>query len=349
MGRCVTNDVHLLLDLKNKVNVSLITYGEEAYERFVRLCDKYNIDPCKFRIEVEMRAKGGSVGNTDTYFYGEGRRFRSVKEIVRFYDPHPPITVSDEYIEKQILKKKLDLDRIIRQTVELCEPSVVKLKAEPSIFPFFNEDRYTTGFYDSRGRYRSMCIHPYNKTTIRYGKIGWQHTSDCMCSIHRNKSYWRRLTSKALSIRTNSILNNEDFMETVVGMRSKAYLQYLSDGFIKNFSGILPEYELSQTPESLYTKYVIDEYYPRCAGKGLTSHLDIAHFLAKVFNYKNTQLLLKDGEQATLMGVPKHNKILINGKKGGTICYDAYENFKTIIPSKNAIDYFYKFVIEFGD
>ena len=95
-------------------------------------------------------------------------------------------------------------------------------------------------------------------------------------------------------------------------------------------------------------KFVIDELYPRCEGKFSKESYDIAYFLATVFNYKNTQLIIHNNNHARELGVDTERyKMLINGSKGGTVEESAKEKFSKIIPSDGAISYMLKFVHDF--
>ena len=77
MGRVISNDIHVSFVYdESQLKVNLATYGEEAREKFVRMSSRYGFDPYIFRVEVELRASGKTAGMTDTYYYGEGKRFR---------------------------------------------------------------------------------------------------------------------------------------------------------------------------------------------------------------------------------------------------------------------------------
>ena len=343
MGPIVTNDIHLSLDFGiNEVKVKkLRTYGEEARERFIRVSNRYGIDPHLFRIEVEVRVSGATAGMTDTYYYGEGKRFRSVKEILRF---------TDQDIEKRLTSESSKINETIKIALDLCEPFVVKSEIEPDIFPF-NENLNVVTYIDSRGHSRRMCKNPYNTNVRHYKQLGWDHTSECKCPHHRKFTYWRRLSSKVHGDRQSFIKSkNEHYMQTVVGMSHDKYLEFLHERYRCMFSGLVPESEFQKTPLELFdSDLVIDEFYPRCAGKGLTDPSEIATFLAKVFNYANTQYLLRNGTHARKLGVaPEMNKMLVNNRKGGTICEEARRNFDMIVPAPEAVDYFRSVVEDFG-
>jgi len=201
MGRVISNDIHVSFVYDaSQLKLKLTTYGEEAREKFIRMSAKYGFNPHVFRVEVEVRASGKTAGMTDTYYYREGKRFRSLKEIERFYNPIP---VSDEDIESYIMSRYFsNFDSVIRYTINLCEPSAARSGVQPDIFPFI-EGAHVVTHFDSKGNRRTMCIHPCNSGIRHYGRVGWQHAYACRCPMHINSSYWRRLTSKVLSDRQN--------------------------------------------------------------------------------------------------------------------------------------------------
>ena len=174
MGRVISNDIHVSFVYdESQLKVNLATYGEEAREKFVRMSSRYGFDPYIFRVEVELRASGKTAGMTDTYYYGEGKRFRSLKEIERFYKPNP-IPSSDEEIESYLMSRYLsNFDSVIRYTINLCEPSVARSEVQPDIFPFI-EGAHVVTHFDSKGNLRTMCIHPYNSGIRHYNRVGWQ-------------------------------------------------------------------------------------------------------------------------------------------------------------------------------
>jgi hypothetical protein len=354
MGGVISNDIHVSFVYDgSQLKVKLATYGEEAREKFIRMSARYGFDPYIFRVEVEVRASGKTAGMTDTYYYGEGKRFRSLKEIERFYKPNP-IPSSDEEIESYLMSKYLsNFDSVIRYTINLCEPSVARSEIQPDIFPFI-EGAHVVTHFDSKGHRRTMCIHPYNSGIKHYNRVGWQHAYACKCPMHITSSYWRRLSSKVLADRQNFLNSkNNTYIENVIGMTYDEYLIYMRDRFISTYEGILPEHELSLTPEQLLieSKYVIDEFLPRCYGKKFkNSRNDISIFLAKVFNFKNTQYLIRNKEHARTLGVDvNEHRYLINDCKNGTILPDVLENFEKIVPSDAAVAYFNDVVMKFGD
>jgi hypothetical protein len=137
-----------------------------------------------------------------------------------------------------------------------------------------------------------------------------------------------------------------------VGMTYDEYLIYMRDKFVSTYDGILPEHELTLTPKQLIeSNYVIDEFLPRCYGKKFkNSRNDISIFLAKVFNFKNTQYLIRNKEHAKTLNVDvNEHRYLINDCKNGTILPGALENFEKIVPSDAAVAYFNEVVMKFGD
>tara|TARA_A100001234_G_scaffold213913_1_gene216988 strand:- start:463 stop:981 length:519 start_codon:yes stop_codon:yes gene_type:complete len=172
--------------------------------------------------------------------------------------------------------------------------------------------------------------------------------------MHITSSYWRRLSSKVLADRQNFLKSqNNTYIENVIGMTYDEYLIYMRDRFVSTYDGILPEHELSLTPEQLLieSKYVIDEFLPRCYGKKFKNNRnDISIFLAKVFNFKNTQYLIRNKDHAVTLGVDvNEHRHLINDCKNGSILSAALENFEKIVPSEAAVAYFNDVVMKFGD
>ena len=205
-----------------------------------------------------------------------------------------------------------------------------------------------TKYHDGRSL-RPLCRDPINIEHEQYGIFCSQHVPDCMCPTHRAKTFWRRLTESARVDRNTQMKKGEDYMKSVVGLSSEEYHCFLRDDFRKKFKCILPDDVLSQTYSQLRNdSFVIDEMYPRCQGKHLKDPDDIAIYLAKVFNYRNTQLLIHNSNHARRLGVDtKQYKMLINGSKGGIVEYSAKENFDEIEPSHEAISYMLEFVNRF--
>jgi hypothetical protein len=194
---------------------------------------------------------------------------------------------------------------------------------------------------------RPLCRDPYNINNSQYGIPCSQHVPECMCPTHRAGSLWRKLTGCARVDRNNKMMKNDnEYMKHVIGMTLDEYHNYLVGDFQKNFNEILPYEMLIKNFEELRAeKFVIDEIFPRCEGKHLVDTHDIAIFLAKVFNYRNTQLLLHNNVEARKHGVDTRQfKRLINSSKNGSVCPDAENKFNQIEPSEEAISYMLEFV-----
>lgn len=194
---------------------------------------------------------------------------------------------------------------------------------------------------------RPLCRDPYNINNSQYGIPCSQHVPECMCPTHRAGSLWRKLTGCARVDRNNKMMKNDnEYMKHVIGMTLDEYHNYLVGDFQKNFNEILPYEMLIKNFEELRAeKFVIDEIFPRCEGKHLVDTHDIAIFLAKVFNYRNTQLLLHNNVEARKHGVDTRQfKMLINSSKNGSVCPDAENKFNQIEPSEEAISYMLEFV-----
>jgi len=203
-----------------------------------------------------------------------------------------------------------------------------------------------TSYYDG-GSMRPLCRDPYNINNSQYGIPCSQHVADCLCPTHRAGSLWRKLTGSARVDRNNKMMKNDnEYMKHVIGMTLDEYHNYLVGDFQKNFNEILPYEMLIKNFEELRAeKFVIDEIFPRCEGKHLVDTHDIAIFLAKVFNYRNTQLLLHNNVEARKHGVDtKQFKMFINSSKNGSVCPDAENKFNQIEPSEEAISYMLEFV-----
>lgn len=205
-----------------------------------------------------------------------------------------------------------------------------------------------TKYYDG-GSNRPLCRDPHNINKSRYGIICSEHVSDCDCPTHRSKTLWRRLTGAALQERKKKIKGDPVYLKTVIGLPIQEYYSFLENRFRQTFHGILPPEVLEKQYHQLCDDgFVLDEWYPRCEGKHLKFPIEIAVFLAKVFNYQNTQLLLRDNPYARNYGIDTHlYKELINGSKGGIVCPNAKTNFDMIEPSEEAISYMLTFVNNF--
>ena len=206
-----------------------------------------------------------------------------------------------------------------------------------------------TKYHDGRST-RPLCRDLYNINNCQYDIPCSQHVPDCMCPTHRAKSLWRKLTGSARIDRNNKMMKNDnEYMKHVIGMTLDEYHNYLVGDFQKNFIEILPYEMLIKNFEELRAeKIVIDEIFPRCEGKHLVDPHDTAIFLAKVFNYRNTQLLLHNNVEARKHGVDtKQFKMLINSSKNGSVSPDVENKFNQIEPSEEAISYMLEFVNRF--
>ena len=206
-----------------------------------------------------------------------------------------------------------------------------------------------TKYHDGRST-RPLCRDLYNINNCQYDIPCSQHVPDCMCPTHRAKSLWRKLTGSARIDRNNKMMKNDnEYMKHVIGMTLDEYHIYLVGDFQKNFIEILPYEMLIKNFEELRAeKIVIDEIFPRCEGKHLVDPHDTAIFLAKVFNYRNTQLLLHNNVEARKHGVDtKQFKMLINSSKNGSVSPDVENKFNQIEPSEEAISYMLEFVNRF--
>ena len=206
-----------------------------------------------------------------------------------------------------------------------------------------------TKYHDGRST-RPLCRDLYNINNCQYDIPCSQHVPDCMCPTHRAKSLWRKLTGSARIDRNNKMMKNDnEYMKHVIGMTLDEYHIYLVGDFQKNFIEILPYEMLIKNFEELRAeKIVIDEIFPRCEGKHLVDPHDTAIFLAKVFNYRNTQLLLHNNIEARKHGVDtKQFKMLINSSKNGSVSPDVENKFNQIEPSEEAISYMLEFVNRF--
>ena len=206
---------------------------------------------------------------------------------------------------------------------------------------------------DDGGRHRTLCCHPFNAALCLYGKYQANHISDCGCPIHREGTYWRRLSTHMLAIRTNALKNRKDeIVKKITGMNTTEYLNLLTARFRQMFNKILNDLELNRSVEDLSACafYSIDEWLPRCSGKIFANKEPWiqAEFFAKVFSCENTRLLLNKKEHAELLGVCcETHKDLINGMKIGKISLEAELNFSRIEPSKTAIEFWHSKILDF--
>ena len=205
-----------------------------------------------------------------------------------------------------------------------------------------------TKYHDGRSN-RPLCRDPHNINKSRYGIPCSEHVPNCSCPTHRSKTVWRRLTGAALQERKKKMKGDPVYLKTVIGLPIQEYQSFLENRFRQTFHGILPPEVLEKQYHQLCVDgFVLDEWYPRCEGKHLKYPIEIAVFLAKVFNYQNTQLLIRDNPHARNYGIDTRlYRELINGSKGGIVCRGAKTNFDMIEPSEEAISYMLTFVNNF--
>jgi len=209
---------------------------------------------------------------------------------------------------------------------------------------------WTFSVCDKGGHHRTLCCHPFNKNKKAYRVLCVTQRPDCMCPLHRQDTFWRRLTSHALHDRNTKIKGDSFYVKTIVGLTSvQEYHRKLENDFRETFETLIDSSYINKNYLELERdKFVIDELYPRCEGKFSKESYDIAYFLATVFNYKNTQLIIHNNNHARELGVDTERyKMLINGSKGGIVEYSAKENFDEIEPSHEAISYMLEFVNRF--
>jgi hypothetical protein len=380
MAPNITDQLHLTLEYvdPSQVRVTLSTYGEIEWTRFERACKTTHINPDNFGVYVEERQRGKSSGETDRYFFIkldrclrdvvlEGERFyftythkklRSFPDILRLYRSTEQIVdecIGDLLQEFEVVKAPNaakapgapKAPKVVRylEVGELGEE--IKNKISKRQHP-----NWTFSVYDKWGYPRTLCCHPFNKNKNKpvYGVLGVTHRPDCMCPLHRQDTFWRRLTSHALQDRNNKIKGDSFYVKTVVGLASiQEYHRKLENDFRETFETLIDSSYINKNYLELgRDKFVIDEMYPRCEGKHLKDPDDIAIFLAKVFNHKNTQIIIHNNNHARRLGVDtKQYKMLINGSKRGTVEESSKENFSKIIPSDGAISYMLNLVNTF--
>ena len=313
--------VHTLFDtiFKNKISGKKITKQIETYlhKRFnhlrVNTGELFLVDPCIVRDELKF-----------------------------IHDKVAPYADLDANMTGEYMELHIELARL--QSAEdqiMTEISLTDLKLnlpEPTI----------TRHHDGRSS-RPLCRDPYNEKHSKYDIPCSQHVCDCKCPYHRGKSFWRRLTGSARDDRDRQMKKGEKYMKSIVGLSCEEYKGFLMDDFRVTFSGILPDQVLGKTyPELRNDLFVIDEIFPRCEGKHLNNPSEIALFLAKVFNYRNTQLIIHNNVEARKHGVDvKKYKRLINGTKIGIVYAGAKENFDKIEPDQEAVSYMLTFVKNF--
>jgi hypothetical protein len=247
--------------------------------------------------------------------------------------------LNDLVDEIEILQLRLKLLELQLESTENAEPPVPETEYGVGII---------TTYFDGRSS-RPLCRDPHNSNKSQYGIICSQHVPECTCPTHRGKTFWRRLTESARVDRNTRMKKDEDYMKSVIGLSSEEYHTFLMSNFRETFSGILPYHVLGKSYAQLRNDlFVIDEIFPRCEGKHLENPNEIAFFLAKVFNYRNTQMILHNNVEARRHGVDvKKYKMLINCTKSGAVYTGAKENFDEIEPSREAVSYMLTFVNDF--
>lgn len=248
------------------------------------------------------------------------------------------------------LKSYLEMLEIEEEFLRLLgEHETTCKKAESVLQQISDSPKNITMYHDGRNT-RPLCHHNYNEGKTRYGIPCSEHVSDCKCPIHRSETFWRRLANEALTNRKQSIISDPYYLKTVVGLSKQEYHTFLEIRFRETFRGILSQEVLEKNYHQLCEDgFVLDEIYPRCEGKRLKKDpVDIAHFLAKVFNHNNTQLLFRDNNHARRHGIDTNQyKMLINGSKGGIVDDSARVIFDKIQPSEDAVKYMLKFLGNF--
>ena len=367
MSPNITDQLHLTLeyvDPTSQLRVTLSTYGEIERTRFERTCKTTHINPDNFNVYVEERQRGKSAGETDRYL--SIKSDRCLRDVVfeseRFYFTHT----------HKRLRSFPDVRRLYRSTEQIVDECMsdllqefeaVKAPKAPKVTknlssgvhrqePPTSEVGYGMGIITTHRvgkNTRTLCRHPFNMKYSPYGIPCSQHTYACKCPVHRKKTFWRRLTGSLQADRNSKINKNGEYMKFVVGMTHDEYHKFLVSNFQKTFIEILPYDTLIKNFDELRAEnFVIDEMYPRCEGQHIEDPHEIAIFLAKVFNHKNTQLIIHNNVEARRHGVdPKKYGMLINGSKGGIVYAGTKENFDEIEPSREAVSYMLKFVHDF--
>jgi len=298
--------------------MSRLKHFKVLYRTQLKLSEK-GIDKDRIRIQIVMRKGGKHKGQSYALYHGEnGERYRSIKEITREEPPrrsdrphHKPL----EYWRNETLEKR--------------------------------EKNFVIHIRDSKNKKRSLCLHPFNSARRLYEKYPAQHLSDCGCPLHRDDTYWRRLSSYVLSIRNSALKQgNDGYLRKITGMNCTEYKKHLHKKWLKTFSGILSKNTLTMGIEELFACnfYALDEWYPRCAGRPSVDDglLAQARFFATAFSIENTQMLIDKKEHAEHLGVSKEKyPHLINGVKVGKVYPDAKDNFMKIKPSNDAVEFWY--------
>ena len=351
-----------------QVRVTFSTLGEIGRLRFEQGCKDTCINPDNFDVYVEERQGGKRKGGTDRYFSiksdrclrdvvfggerfhfnpprGKLRSFPNVSKLYRSTDQDIDDCIDDlleEFKEPLVLKApKAPKAQKAQKVVEFCKFDELKEKIEDQISKCLHPN-WTFSICDKGGHQRTLCCHPYNEDRKAYGVYGVTQRPDCMCPLHRDDTFWRRLSSYALTDRTFKIKGDHLYVKDIVGLPSiYEYHRNLEDSFRKTFSDLIDSSYIDKSYIELEREgFVIDERYPRCEGKGLRNPDEIAHFLAKVFHHNNTQLLIHDNKHARILGIDTNqHKMLINGSKGGIVERVARDNFDKIVPSSEAVSY----------
>ena len=382
MSPNITDQLHLTLeyvDPTSQLRVTLSTYGEIERTRFERTCKTTHINPDNFGVYVEERQRGKSSGETDRYFFIKSDR--CLRDVVfegeRFYFTHT----------HKRLRSFPDIRRLYRSTEQIVDecmdyllqefdapkaskaPKAVKSLKAPKIpkalktlevgelgeeiknkISKCQHPNWTFSVCDKGGHHRTLCCHPFNENKKAYRVLSVTQRPDCMCPLHRQDTFWRRLTSHALHDRNTKIKGDSFYVKTIVGLTSvQEYHRKLENDFRETFETLIDSSYIKKNYLELERdKFVIDELYPRCEGKFSKESYNIAYFLATVFNYKNTQLIIHNNNHARELGVDTERyKMLINGSKGGTVEESAKEKFSKIIPSDGAISYMLNLVNTF--
>lgn len=344
------------------IHVKFFTLGEIERLRFEQMCKDTCINPDNFDVYVEERQGGKSKGGTDRYFsiksdrclrdvVFRGERFhfnpprgklRSFPNVSKLYRSTEQIVdeCMDELL-RELGKPMIQKAPKAREVVEFCNFNELNEEIEHKMSKCHHPN-WTFSIYDKRGHQRTLCCHPYNEDRKAYRVYGVTQRPNCMCPLHRDDTFWRRLSSYALTDRTTKIKGGTYYLKMVVGLASvEDYHRNLEDNFRRTFTGLINSSYMEKSYLELVREgFVIDERYPRCEGKGLRNPNEIAHFLAKVFHHNNTQLLIHDNKHARILGIDTNqHKMLINGSKGGIVEHVARENFDKIVPSSEAVSY----------
>jgi len=349
-----------------QVRVTFRTLGELERSNFERRCKGTCIDPDNFDVYIEERQSGVSRGKTDRYFkiksdrclgdvVFEGERFHyahTYKKLRSFLDVLKLYRSTDQLVddcmndllwefEESVVSKTTKTSKVPK-VVEFSKFGKLEEKIEYEVSKC-SHPRWIFSIHDKGRHQRTLCCHPSNRDKKAYGVHGVAHRSECMCPLHRDETFWRRLSSYALTDRTIKIKEDHLYVKDIVGLPSiYDYHRNLEDGFRKTFSDLIDSSYIDKGYIELEREgfFVIDEIYPRCAGKRLRNPDEIANFLAKVFHHNNTQLLIHDNKHARILGIDTNqHKMLINGSKGGIVERVARENFDKIVPSSEAVSY----------